>query len=128
MVAALVVVMGACGDGGGGNPAGGTFSCGAEFPGTGMFAVCIDVSGGTGQDVTNGRQQCDAQGNTFALEPCPRTGALGGCRQTPVGGGVVATTWYYGDGGLMTADDIQMLCEGLASVAPSLVTIEFVLP
>ena len=93
-----------------------------------MVALCVEASGGTAQDVVTNRQQCAAQGNMFAEEPCPRVGALGGCRQTTAGAPVVLTTWYYGDGTSMTAADVQMLCEGLASVAPSIVMIEFVRP
>jgi hypothetical protein len=127
MVAALVVIA-SCGDGAGS----GTYSCAGAFPGadggTGSPAVCIEASGGTAQDRANNRQSCAAQGAMFADEPCPRTGALGGCRQTTtVGGNLVLTTWYYADGG-STAADIQSLCEGLASVAPSIIKIQFVLP
>jgi hypothetical protein len=130
MVTALVVIA-SCGDGTGGGPGGGDFSCRAAFPGAdggaGMVALCVEASGGTAQDLATNRQQCSVQGNMFAEEPCPRAGALGGCRQTTAGAGVVLTTWYYADGS-STAADIQMLCEGLASVAPPIVTIDFVLP
>jgi hypothetical protein len=133
MVAALVAIA-SCGDGAGGedgNPAGGTYSCRAAFPGAdggvGAPAVCLEVSGGTAQDVTNNRQQCVAQGNMFAQEPCPRAGALGGCRQTVAATGLVITDWYYANGGLTTAS-VQMLCDGLASVAPSIITVDFVPP
>jgi len=133
MVVALVAIA-SCGDGaadGGGLPPGGTYSCRASFAGTdggaGSLAVCLEASGGTAQDLANNRQQCTTQGNMFALEPCPRTGALGGCRQTTAGINAVLTNWYYTDGS-STAADIQMLCEGLASIAPSIITIDFVLP
>lgn len=135
-VVAALVVFASCGDGGGGGPGGippgGTYSCRAAFPGAdggaGTPAVCLDVSGGTAQDFANNREQCTAQGNMFAEEPCPRAGALGGCRQTTTAAaGVVLTTWYYASGS-STAADIQMLCEGLASVAPAIIRIEFVLP
>jgi len=129
MVAALVVIA-SCGDGGGGGPGGlppgGTYSCRAALPG-GMLAVCIDATGGTAQDLENNRQQCMAQGNTFALEPCPLAGALGGCRETVAGVPAVLTTWYYADGS-STAADIQMLCEGLAGIAPPSIMIQFVQP
>ena len=134
MVAALVVMAGCDGSGpdGGELPPGGTYSCTAAFPGAGGQpgppALCLEASGGTAQDFANNRQQCAAQGNTFASEPCPRAGLLGGCRQSPVGAGIVLTTWYYADGTGGTADDIQTLCEGLASVAPPGLMIEFVLP
>jgi len=59
-------------------------------------------------------------------ELCPHEGALGGCRQTTAGAPVI-TTWYYADG-LSTSADIQMLCEGLANIAPPILKVEFVLP
>jgi len=127
-------VIAGCGgsDGaGGGLPPGGTYSCRAAFPGAdggmGMLAVCLDASGGTAQDYANNRQQCMAEGNTFVPEPCPHEGALGGCRETVAGAGVVLTTWYYADAG-GTSDDIRMLCEGLAAIAPPQLMITFVLP
>ena len=136
MVAALVAIAGCDGgDGGGGGlpPPGGTSSCRAALPGAdggmGMVALCLEVSGGTAQDQASARQQCMAQGNTFAATPCPREGALGGCRETVVGASLAVTTWYYQDSsGLGTSDDIRMLCEQLASVAPTTITIQFVLP
>lgn len=93
-----------------------------------MVALCVEASGGTAQDLATNRQQCAAQGNMFAEELCPRAGALGGCRQTTAGTPVAITTWYYGDGGTSSAAEIQMLCEGLASIAPPIIMIEFVLP
>jgi hypothetical protein len=105
------------------------YSCRASFPGAdggaGMLAVCLDVSGGTAQDLENNRQKCEMENNTFALAPCPHEGALGGCRETAIG--IVLTTWYYADGSA-TASDIQMLCEGLAGTAPSIIKIDFVTP
>jgi len=135
MVAAVVFIAGCGGsDGaGGGLPPGGTSSCRAAFPGVdggmGMLAVCLEVSGGTAQDQASARQQCMGQGNTFAEAPCPREAALGGCREMVAGASLAVTTWYYADSsGLGTSDDIRMLCEGLASVAPTSLTIQFVLP
>jgi hypothetical protein len=134
MVAPLALIA-ACGDGAGGGsgiPPGGVYSCRAAFPGAdggmGMVALCVEASGGTAQDAENNRQQCAAQGNMFAPEACPRAGLLGGCRQTIAGSDAVATTWYYGDGTSTTAADIQMLCEGLASIAPPPLMIQFVRP
>ena len=105
------------------------YSCRASFPGAdggvGMLAVCLDVTGGTAQDLEKNRQQCETENNTFVLAPCPHAGALGGCRETTSGG--VLTTWYYADGNA-TASDIQMLCEGLAGTAPSIIKIDFVTP
>jgi hypothetical protein len=137
VVAALV--LGGCGGGAGGGgpdgglPAGGTSSCRAALPGVdggaGMLAVCIDVAGGTAQDQASNRDQCTAQGNMFVAAPCPHDGALGGCRETVAGQTLVLTTWYYDDGsGLQTSADIQMLCEGLAGVAPAPLKIQFVTP
>jgi hypothetical protein len=94
-----------------------------------MLAVCLDIAGGTAQDQASNRDQCTAQGNMFVAAPCPRTAALGGCRETVTGQTLVITTWYYDDGsGLQTSADIQMLCEGLASVAPPQLMIQFVSP
>jgi hypothetical protein len=105
------------------------YSCRASFPGAdggvGMLAVCLDVNGGTAQDLEKNRQQCETENNTFVLAPCPHEGALGGCRETTPSG--VLTTWYYADGN-STASDIQTLCEGLAGVAPSIIKIDFVTP
>ena len=137
--AALAVIAGCGGSGGGGDGGGftpgGTFSCRAGFPavdgGAGTLALCEEATGGTAQDVENNRQQCVAGGNTFAAEPCPLAGAVGGCRETAAAApGVVLTTWYYGDGTATspTSDDIRMLCEGLAGVAPAGLTVTFVLP
>ncbi len=128
MMAALVVIA-SCGDADGGPDGslpGGAYSCRAAFPGEDTL-LCLEASGGTSQDLASNRQQCAAQGNTFAEEPCPREGALGGCRETVAGSSLEATIWYYADGS-STAADIRMLCEGLASVAPSSLMIEFVLP
>jgi hypothetical protein len=131
IAAALFVMAGCGGDDGGGLPPGGTYSCRAGFPaadgGAGSLLLCLEASGGTAQDLANNRQQCTAEGNTFASEPCPRAGLVGGCRETPVGSGAVLTTWYYADSGA-TAADIQMLCDELASIAPASLNVQFVLP
>jgi hypothetical protein len=133
IVGALLVLAGCGGDGtgAGGIPPGGAYSCRAASPGAdggaGTVVLCLEASGGTAQDLANNRQQCATQGNTFASEPCPRAGALGGCRERVAGASIVLTTWYYADGN-GTADDIRMLCEGLARVAPAGLTIEFVSP
>jgi hypothetical protein len=130
---AMLALIASCGDSGGDGPggAGGTYSCRAVSPGTdggvGTTAVCLEASGGSAQDLASNRQQCAAQGNTFAQEPCPHEGALGGCRETTTGSTGVLTNWYYADG-YSTAADIQSLCEGLAGVAPKVIKIEFVRP
>jgi hypothetical protein len=102
-------VMG-CG-GGGGAPAG-PFSCVASFSDAGAAApaVCLDVTGGTEQDLENDRQMCAAQGNQFRTELCPHANALGGCRVSQ--GHLTITTWYYGDGS-SSADEIRQLCAGI---------------
>ena len=130
-MAAAALLLAAC-DGAAPGASGGPvqpYSCQASFPGAdggvGMLAVCLDVSGGTAQDLENNRQKCEMENNTFVLAPCPHEGALGGCRETTPSG--VLTTWYYADGSA-TASDIQMLCEGLAGVAPSIIKIDFVTP
>jgi hypothetical protein len=122
LVAALVVIASCGGDG-----AVAPYSCRAVVPGSDTLALCIDASGGSAQDRSNNRQQCTTQGNMFSEEPCPHAGALGGCRETSTVSDGVFTTWYYADG-TATAADIQMLCEGLAGVAPSIIKIEFVVP
>ncbi len=129
MVLVLALLVG-CGDDGTGDAvAGGTYSCRAAFPGASTPSVCIEASGGTAQDLANNRQQCAAQGNMFATEGCPRAGLLGGCRETTSASDAVLTTWYYTSGsGPSSAADIQMLCQGLGSVAPASVMISFVSP
>jgi len=73
----------------------------------------------------------DRRGEQAALDlPAARLGDRRvACRrrQTPAGAGVVVTTWYYADG-TSSAIDIQMLCEGLASIAPPGLMIQFVPP
>jgi hypothetical protein len=123
---------GGAGAGGNGNSATGTYSCQVAFPGAdggaGMTALCQEISGGTTQDMASIRQQCSAQAGTFMSDPCPRAGALGGCRETATAApGVAITTWYYTDGS-STSADIQSLCEGLSGVAPAGLKVEFVAP
>jgi hypothetical protein len=126
VIVGLLLIAGCDGTGA---SATGDYSCSAAWPGvdggTSTPALCLDISGGTAQDLANNRQQCAAEGNTFFSAPCPHAGALGGCRE--VEGGLSLTTWYYDDGS-STASDIQSLCQGLASAAPSGLTITFVLP
>ena len=74
------------------------------------------------------RQQCAAQGNTFVSEPCPREGALGGCRETAAGAPGRHHDLVLRRMRNAEDDDIRMLCEGLASVAPAGLMIQFVLP
>jgi hypothetical protein len=127
-----VFVFAGCGGGGsGGAGPGGAYSCRATVPGgdggTGTLALCLDASGGRAEDMASNRQQCISQGNMFVSEPCPRASAVGGCRQSPAGTGAVLTTWYYAASGA-TSEDVRMICEGLASIAPASLMIEFVLP
>ncbi len=126
-LAAILLLMAGCGggDAGGGGGAG---SCVAAFnrPDGGAVEpdLCLEVMGGTAQDQATSRAQCQAQGNTWVMEPCPHAKAVGGCRTTRAA--VAITTWYYAPGS--TRDEIKSLCEGLASVAPAGLTIQFVLP
>jgi len=108
---------------GGSEEMGGPASCSAALPGATVPTVCIDLVGGTTQDIVNNREQCAKQGNTFALELCNHAGAVGGCRESH--GSVAITTWYYPDA---TQSDIKMLCESAARFASNGIKIEFVLP
>lgn len=65
---------------------------------------------------------CEAASAVFALAPCPRAGALGGCRETLAIGTI--TDWYYEDG-VLTANDVRMMCEEDARVG---FPIDFVAP
>jgi len=104
-----------CGEGadGTGGPVG-PFSCVASFAdpdgGVAPPALCLEVTGGTEQDLTSDRQMCAAQGNRFAMEPCPHANALGGCRVAR--GALTITTWYYNDG-FGDSAEIQQLCAGI---------------
>jgi hypothetical protein len=107
----------------------GAYSCSASLPsgdgGVSSPSLCLEVAGGTTQDLANNQRQCQAEGNSFAFNSCPHANALGACRETH--GTVVITTWYYDDGH-GGAGDIRMICEGLASQAPPGLKIEFILP
>ncbi len=124
-VGVLLSVSG-CGGSDGADSAG-PVSCSASLPGSAGGAaaplLCVDLVGGTAQDVADNRKQCVQQGNTFAFGLCPHAGAGGGCRVSQ--GSQQITTWYY-DG--VTASDTKSLCDGLASFASGGVTITFVLP
>ena len=77
-----------------------------------MPALCLDVAGGTEQDLENNRKSCAAQGNQLAMQPCPHAHAVGGCRVSH--GGTSVTTWYYDDGsGNPDADQIRQICTGI---------------
>ena len=131
MVALLATLVWGCSsdgsDGSDGSDSAGPVSCTAAIPGAAggaaAPAVCVELVGGTAQDVAGNRQQCMQPGNTFALALCSHAGASGGCRENF--GAVQITTWYYAD---TTAADTKDLCDGLARVAPKGVTIDFVLP
>ena len=126
VVALLAMPVWGC-SGADGSDSAGPVSCSAALPGAAggaaTPALCVDLVGGTAQDVADNRQQCTPQGNTFAFALCPHTGASGGCRESL--GAVQITTWYYAD---TTAADTKALCEGLARFASNGVSIEFVLP
>jgi hypothetical protein len=111
--------MGCGGDAGGGTVA--PFSCVASFPDGGVSApiLCVDIAGGTEQDLENNRKSCATQGNQLVMQPCPHAKAIGGCRLSR--GGLSVTTWYYDDGsGFPEAPDIQQGCLsiGVAFVTP----------
>jgi hypothetical protein len=108
---------------------GGAYSCSASLPsgdgGVSSPSLCLEVTGGTTQDVATNQRQCEADRNSFAFNSCPHANALGACRETR--GTVAITTWYYDDGH-GSVSDVRMLCEGLASQALPGLRIEFVLP
>jgi hypothetical protein len=109
-----VVLLAGCGGGTGGST--GTYSCAEGVPdgdgGVSMPTACLEVSGGTAQDLANNQANCAASHWTFELAPCPRTGALGGCRETIPAGAI--TTWFYPGGGF-TLSEIQMNCQDAAN-------------
>jgi hypothetical protein len=121
-VAGLVLLAG-CGDGTG--TGGGIYSCAEGAPGgdggAGTPEVCIEVMGGTAQDLANNQSSCAAAHASFAFAPCSHTGALGGCREALAGSAI--TTWYYQ--GTMTVSDVQMTC---AQAASSGLPVQFVSP
>lgn len=66
-----------------------------------MMQQCMLPGGGGGADAGLGQHA------TFAPAPCPRDGALGGCRV--VQNGMTVVGWYY-QMGSFTSADIQQLC------------------
>lgn len=134
VIAGALLLVAACD---GGNPLGpdlgippgpvAPYSCRAYWPapegGVGMLGLCLDVVGGTAQDLANNRAECEMDNNMFVLAPCPHENALGGCREARPG--IALTIWYYADG-IDTPSDIQMFCEGLPALPG--VTITFVTP
>ena len=119
MRAATVVALGLVSGCSGGASAvlSGTYSCAEGMPdGDGGLATvsdCIELSGGTAQDLANNQRNCALALATFSFEPCPRTGAIGGCRQ--ILPQATITTWFYDDGGATTASEVHMTCDQLAS-------------
>jgi hypothetical protein len=125
---AALLLLSACG--GTGGTVSGTYSC-AEYAenvaggdsGTALTPVsCVEISGGTTQDLANNQQSCAAAAETFSLEPCPLEGAIGGCRETVPAGSI--TTWYY-QGGPETLSQLQTSCAQAASAG---VPSQFVMP
>ena len=120
-----ILLATACGAGSG-TPLQGTYSCALGFDpdaGADVPEFCLEVTGGTAQDLANNQSNCSASRGTFALAPCPRTGALGGCRETiPTVGSI--TDWSYEDG-VTTVDDVRMMCEQDASLG---IPVMFVAP
>lgn len=119
---AVLVLVAGCG-GGTGAGAGGAYSCADGVPdadgGTGMITRCMEITGGTAQDLANNQANCAAAHWLFALAPCPRAGALGGCRETLAGSTI--TSWQYTG----TVSEIQMSC---AQAASGGLPIQFVSP
>lgn len=111
---AFALAAAGCGGGGGSAPVG-PFSCVASLPGSdgGMATevLCLDVTGGTEQDLEKNRQSCSGQGNALERQPCSHTNALGGCRVSR--GGVTITTWYYATSPSDDSAPIRELCAGL---------------
>jgi hypothetical protein len=77
----------------------------------GTEVLCLEVTGGTAQDLAKNQQSCSAQGNQIAMEPCSHTNALGGCRVSQAG--VTITTWYYATDSSDDSAQIKQLCAGL---------------
>ena len=92
--------------------------------------ICEEGTGLSAAQVQQLMQQCMVPGSglggvdaglsqhaTFAAAPCPRAGALGGCRVVQNGMTIVA--WYYQMPGFTSAE-IQQLCSfaGLEFVPP----------
>jgi hypothetical protein len=113
---ATILLVTACGAGSGMSLQG-TYSCAAGLDpdaGADVPDVCLEVTGGTAQDLANNQSNCSASGGTFAFAPCPRAGALGGCRETiPTVGSI--TDWSYEDG-VTTVEEVRMQCEHEASL------------
>ena len=111
-----ILLVTACGTGAG-TSLQGTYSCvigldpdaGADVP-----EHCIEITGGTPEDLARNQNNCSAAGATFAFAPCPRVGALGGCRQA-IGTVASITDWSYEDG-VTTVEKVRMDCEHDASV------------
>lgn len=122
---AVLVLLAAC-DGGTGAPVGGTYSCAEGLPdgdgGVTMLTGCLELSGGTAKDLANNQSNCAASNWTFLFAPCPRAGALGGCRESVPG--VAITNWFYDDG-TMTVSDVQMTCRDEANAG---LPVQFVSP
>jgi hypothetical protein len=106
-----ILLATACGAGSG-TPLQGTYSCADGFDpdaGADVPAFCIEITGGTAQDRAENQSNCSASAGTFAFAPCPRAGALGGCRYAVPGVGTI-TDWSYEDG-FTTVDQVRMMCE-----------------
>jgi len=120
-----VCLIAAC-DIGAGAEVSGTYSCALVHQdadgGAGVPDDCMEISGGSAQDLANNQHNCALSHWTFSFAPCPRAGALGGCRETIPAGAI--TSWYY-EGGGMTVDEIRMMCEDAARAG---LPIQFVSP
>jgi hypothetical protein len=125
MIAALWTPIG-CGGGGAAGEGSCTLSEGVSDTGVAL-QICEEATGLSAAQLDQLRQTCTPSGGgpsdagvdvraQFSNGPCPRAGALGGCRV--VQGTITETIWYYA--GVGAASDIQTLCAaaGAAYVAP----------
>jgi hypothetical protein len=130
VVVALAGIIGVAGCGGGDGDNGGVVSCtlGEQTP-IGTLMVCEEASGLDAAMADQFRMSCMLPAGAdagvavdvnFAHAPCPRAGALGGCRVQSGGATVIA--WYYdiGSTNTFTSSEIQQLCSsaGATFVSP----------
>jgi hypothetical protein len=119
-----VCLIAAC-DIGVGAEVSGTYSCALVHQdadgGAGVPDDCMEVSGGSAQDLANNQHSCALANRTFAFAPCPRLGAIGGCREAIAGAAI--TSWYY-EGGA-TVEEVRRMCEDAAHAG---LPVQFVSP
>jgi hypothetical protein len=128
----LLAGMPGCGGGGSGGGADGASRGGGSLvscvvtESSGGAAIVMICEEGTGLYADQIRAACSRPPADAAVAPhaditnapCPRANALGGCTITTGAGSF--TGWYYSDG-VMTSEDIAMLCAstGQTFVTPS---------